>query len=57
LGIHLGTGVEQKLDGFFIAESGGAMQRCFAFAPAIAHEAAGRLVRLGGTIRIGTASE
>src|SRR5690348_13798661 len=41
LGVKSGAGVEKALDGFFIGEGGGAVQRSFSPGAAVSHEAAG----------------
>jgi hypothetical protein len=55
--VELGAGVQENLDGFFVAESGGAVQRSFALGAAIAHEAAGFDAGAGGDVGIGAGGD
>ena len=55
--IHDGASVFEEADGFHFAEGGGAVQRCFAFGTAVAHEGACLDARRGGDIGVGAVRE
>src|SRR5581483_2491147 len=57
LGVNNSASIQQKLDGLFITESGGAMKRGLAFGSAISHESAGFNGLFRYTIRIGAMRE
>lgn len=57
LGVDDGTGVQQHLDGFFVAKSSGAMKRSFALGAHIAHESAGFDISLRSAIGIRAVGE
>ena len=49
--------LDEYTDRFFVAEGGGAVQRCFAAGAGVPHEATGLDAGFGGPVGIGSVSE